>query len=221
MPVTYEGTLRFDGHSEPPSDDDYNFRLIPTVGQPGLGKNNNGSFELEFDSDETIDHFHTPWWDAFHKAVDKDFVVPRVGTDIGDGGKAARALVDGSFAIVTGLFGLDCEHSSSSELHPVWAMAIRLAAPPSQTDEVWPMFVRNWGDEGFCSQDQHYLDLLSNTYTFRLPWRPGATSVTVKPSTVFQTNNAQARAGCELQPRARRSGALYPAKARGAGNDQR
>ena len=55
------------------------------------------------------------------------------------------------------------------------------------------MFVRNWGDEGFCSQDQHYLDLLNNTYTFRLPWRPGATSVSVKSSTVFQTNNNQAR----------------------------
>jgi hypothetical protein len=33
------------------------------------------------------------------------------------------------------------------------------------------MFVRNSGNEGFCSQDNHYLDLQDGSYTFRLPWK--------------------------------------------------
>jgi hypothetical protein len=79
-----------------------------------------------------------------------------------DSGDAnARPLVDGSYAIVTGLMGLDCEHSCSTELHPVWAMAVRVKSDPA--DVVWAIFVRNWGNEGFCSQDQHYLDLIGGT----------------------------------------------------------
>jgi hypothetical protein len=82
--------------------------------------------------------------------------------------------------------GLDCEHSCATELHPVYAMAIHVNDSPS--DDVWAIFVRNWGNEGYCSQDQHYLDV--NAFTFRLPWRPGATSVVVKTAT-FQTNDAR------------------------------
>jgi hypothetical protein len=129
--------------------------------------------KLEFDSDETIDHFTSPWWARFHSAVD-------------DSDAAAAALVDGRLAIVTGLVGLDCEHSCHTELHPVWAMSIRV--DESSTDETWAMFVRNWGDEGYCSQNQHYVDFFGNVFKVRLPWRPGATSGAIV-STNFLTNS--------------------------------
>src|SRR5262249_44338549 len=39
------------------------------------------------------------------------------------------------------------------------------------------VFVRNWGNEGFCSQRLWTADF--TTYTFRIPWRTGMTSVSV------------------------------------------
>jgi hypothetical protein len=94
---------------------------------------------------------------------------------------------------VTGLVGFDTEHGGKAEVHPVWAMAIRVKDDPS--DEVWAIFVRNWGNEGYCSQDQHYLDLLSNTFTFKLPWRSDESSVSIvedQNATQFYTNDIQA-----------------------------
>src|SRR5262249_27557430 len=87
MPATYEGLLFWEDHSTPGTDDDYNFRLMP-AGQAGLVQANLNhpypGLELEFDSDETIDHFHTPWWTSFHKAVDA-------------GDQQAQAMVKGKF----------------------------------------------------------------------------------------------------------------------------
>ncbi len=177
MPATYEGPITWESHSNPIADDDYNFRLLTPNGA-GLTSSTPKTLGLglEFDSTETIDHFDTPWWNAFHKAVDKS-------------DKDAQALVNGSYAIVTGLLGLDCEHSCATELHPVYVMAIRVKDDPA--DETWAIFVRNWGNEGFCSQSQHYLDLFNNTYTLRLPWRSGASAVTVTESLFKTTANAR------------------------------
>jgi hypothetical protein len=62
----------------------------------------------------------------------------------------------------------------------------------SDADEEWAMFVRRWGNEGFCSDDDHILDdLPGDRFTFRLRWRPGATSVAVL-STDFKTRLGQA-----------------------------
>ena len=44
-------------------------------------------------------------------------------------------------------------------------MAIRVNSDPA--DETWAVFVRRFGDEGFYSDQQHYLDdLLNDTFTF-------------------------------------------------------
>src|SRR5262249_30697128 len=51
----------------------------------------------------------------------------------------------------------------------------------SPDNDTWAFFVRNWGDEGFCSARQKFVSFPNNQYTFRLPWRPGATSVRVIP----------------------------------------
>jgi hypothetical protein len=76
--------------------------------------------------------------------------------------------------------GIDMVHDGYSELHPVWAMAALVKNDPN--DDMWAMFVRNWGNEGYCGTDQHCIVLPKegdeHVYKFRLPWRPGAQSVT-------------------------------------------
>src|SRR5262249_12254875 len=84
----------------------------------------------------------------------------------------AAAMIDGHEAIAIGLLGLDCEHSCATELHPVYGLAINLRRDASE--DVWGFFLRNWGDEGFCSHDQHYLDVPS--LAFLIP-HPGAQPV--------------------------------------------
>jgi len=187
---TYEGTVFWNDKSSWIADGDYNFRVVrpDEAGTTTANKLKSSrgtdlhSIKVEFSSNETIDNFQTPWWDRFHKAVDDgDPVAMVVGAD----GEA------GTFGIVTGLVGLDCPHTCASELHPVWAMAIQVGHDPG--DETWAVFVRRHGNEGFCSDQQHILDdLLNDTFTFRLPWRPGATDVAVHPSTTFESQLGQA-----------------------------
>jgi hypothetical protein len=181
---TYVGTIFWNDKSARIADDDYNFRLVPPEGA-GLNASNGKvsatqekSMKLEFDARETINHFKTKWWDSFHKAVDQGF-------------SEANSMVFQKLAIVTGLIGTDCAHSCATELHPVWAMAIRVQDDPA--DETWAIFVRRWGNEGFCGDKQHYLtDLQGDEFVFRLPWRPGATGLGVLPTTVFQSRYGQA-----------------------------
>ena len=80
-------------------------------------------------------------------------------------------MIDGRFAIVVGLAGLDCEHGCGTELHPVYGLAIRVNDDPS--DDTWAIFVRNWGNEGYCSQEQHLLDTTRLAFMISAPWREG------------------------------------------------
>ena len=175
---TYVGRITWESHSTPGTDDDYNFDFYPAGGAGLTSRRDN--LEVEFDSDETIDHFNTPWWNTLHHAVDN-----------GDDAAVNNALFkepDGSmgrYAIVTGLIGLEMCHAGDTELHPAWAVAIRVK-DDDPSDEIWAIFVRRWGNEGYCSGAQHYVtDLPNNTYTFRLPWRPGASSATMGSRTTF------------------------------------
>lgn len=183
--ATFEGTAIWNSHSTPGTDDDYNVDLV-TNALAGLTDNNPEVLHNEFDSDETIDHFTTSWWQGFHDAVDASDA-------------AAHAVIDGKYAVMTGLFGLDCAHSCGSELHPVWLFALRVSDTPN--DETWAIFVRNWGNEGFCGDQEHYLDL--QTLRIRLPWRAGASAVTVSKAE-FLTNSSQVT-GPSLEPVINRS----------------
>lgn len=174
--TTYEGELSFGDHG---FDDDYTLSL-QTDGSPAvLGSRTD--LHVEFDSDETIDHFETPWWRLFHCAVDygdytadqRKQVPARCLPAVGRSGKG---LLHHKQAILSGLFGVDCEHGGcKSELHPVFALAAHVVNDPA--DDVWAMFVRNAGNEGFCSS-QIWQDGFT-TYTFRLPWRDGMTAAEV------------------------------------------
>ena len=155
--VTFEGKAQWGDTS---TDDDYTFDFrrdgdpLSVNGRPGL--------HTEFDSEETIDNFNTFWWKLMKLAVDDS---------------APAAIYFDGQTILTGLYGLDCEHDCKGELHPLYAMATRLDNFSNSTNELWLMFVRNVGDEGFCSR--FLWDAGFTSYTFRLPWRDGMKSVEV------------------------------------------
>jgi hypothetical protein len=196
--ATYQGTIFWDNHDcpFPCGDDDYNMRLVPENGA-GLTANTD-HIQVEFDSDETIDHFNSPFWSTFHRAVDDDGCsgsggIPVLGRVPGCPGRSsgtrARQMINGgngALAIVTGLVGLDCGEGCFSELHPAWALVMNVQ--PSTDDDLWVFFVRNWGDEGFCGTDQHLIDFPNNRYTLRIPWKGGATSVMVNSQTLHPSN---------------------------------
>jgi hypothetical protein len=177
FPVTMEGTAGAVSHSGAPypfGDDDYTFEFIVDAAAAPLSVNGKDGLHVEFDSDETIDNFTSIEWQALHEAVDN---VP----------ERAAQLFQGH-TIVTGMFGLDGEHDLKSELHPLYAMATRRSNFENDpSDDVWLMFVRNQGDEGYCSSGVWYSGF--QDYTFRLPWLAGMTSVEVnwaKTNSAFQ-----------------------------------
>jgi hypothetical protein len=90
--------------------------------------------------------------------------------------------------VVAGLVGTDCEHDCYSEIHPVWAIAVHVKNDPN--DDVWAIFVRNFGNEGFCSRYQHLVNFPGHRFTFNLPWRAGASSVATTSGTAFYANQS-------------------------------
>jgi len=147
-----------------------------------------GYLHSEFNSDQTINHFHTFYWDLLHESVDED---------AGKGGvlgswkfikipkpryTKTRAIFDGKEAIIMGLYGLDCAHECGAELHPVYAMAIHLNENDELNDDSWAIFVRNWGDEGYCSSGQEEINPGSPFhFSFRFK-KPGAAKVEIIPA---------------------------------------
>jgi hypothetical protein len=167
--VTYTGSLSFNEWSGSfPQDNDYNFTLVRDD-QAGTVTGNihtvhaSTALDLEFYSNETIDHFDTPFWTSFHQAV-----------DTGNGAQ----LINGLPAVVVGLIGIDNQHSEAAEIHPVLAMAVRIRQ--SANDEQWAIFVRLSGNEGGCSQDQHFFP--GDNISFFLP----TNFPNLGPNTVFR-----------------------------------
>jgi hypothetical protein len=90
--------------------------------------------------------------------------------------------INGDFAVVTGLIGLDTAHTPAAESHPVYAMAIqnnRQQALAGGTD-TWAIFARKFGNEGYCSQRDHPLP--AGPITIRIPWqsRPSRLAASVR-----------------------------------------
>jgi len=166
--VTYQSnTVNWWQKSTVGTDDDYNyFMLMPNH----EAETTTEGVEIEFDSDETIDNFSSPLWNRFHSLVDNH-------------NSQAQALVFHKTAVVTSLFGLDCGHAGcGSEQHPAYTMAVDIDNSNLSNDQ-WGVFARNWGDEGFCSDDEHTLP--GSDLKVVIPWLPGATAVAIGPDTQF------------------------------------
>lgn len=169
FPITVEGHAGRITHEW--KDDDYDFSfscdqsLVSNCDQQdSLYTNGRRFLHVEFDSDETIDHFTSDEWVSLKADIDSD-----------SNDQAGMLFV--GHTIMTGMFGLDGEHELKSELHPLYAMATLRDIESDPRDEAWLMFVRNRGDEGFCSSQIWNGGF--EDYTFRLPWRDGMTSVEV------------------------------------------
>ena len=180
--VTDTGFARWHDHSLP--DQDYTLVFAP-VHDGGLLKENNGVLEVEFNSTETIDRFKNEWWLHLRQMVEGDdriiYAVPRNMNEVHQPPRPLQVpqALPGNRAIITGLFGIDIEHGAHSEIHPVLAMAIETLGA-SDTEEGWAVFVRDRGNEGWCSRKLHQLtDLANGRYSLVLPWKPGASGVTV------------------------------------------
>lgn len=185
-------------------DGDYCFELKP-VDENWSSINNNGlttnrpTLHMEFHAGEMIKHFNTSWWKDFRKSVGIRQIQTSTERDF------ATRFLTGKRAMVIGLVNLDCVHNCYTELHPIYAVAINIETrkpnADGSVDEVWAIFARNWGNEGWCSRDQHYLNLEthSNKLLLTIPWGPdtpaGNSALAwdvVGDGTTFLTNNNQA-----------------------------
>jgi hypothetical protein len=173
-PGTYSGTLSWESKSGNDADDDYSINLL-TPNADGATEGRPEGYHTEFDSDETIDNFNIDWWTQLRLSAATPGDTP-----------SPEEILNGKFAIVTGLIDLDCAHPCGGELHPVWGLAIRTITSASDAPgEKWAIFVRNWGDEGWCSSDDHQLMLANNQYTVLLPWPSPEPNGTVATSVTF------------------------------------
>ena len=162
--VTYRGTLTWQGWSGDAGfwdDGDYNFGLsVPNNAGLVSGTPNEGAgLHLEFNESEV--EFQGPLWQALFQDVQ------------GSSGGDPVELVNGRSAVVTGLFGIDGVHNGGySESHPVYAMAVlmNIALGQGTLEETWDFFIRNYGNEGMCSENMHYWDGVSGAYYVEFPW---------------------------------------------------
>ena len=177
--ATYDGRVYWESKSGPATDDEYSMNLSTTTSAGGMSPGGLSparplGVHVEFGRGDTIDiltaDFGLPWWRGLQNAVNNG---------------SAHNYLDGDYTIVTGLMGLDFYHSPGPESHPAWAMAIQ-GSHESATDS-WAIFVRNSGQEGYCSGSEHNVLFPDNQYTFNLTWWPGATSGIVSTSS-FWTN---------------------------------
>jgi hypothetical protein len=199
--ATTMGTLRFGSWSQGiGSDDDYNLGL-KGVDNSLLDTDNLASTEnhseapglsLEFNSDESIAQFQSPWWATLYSNVENNATPP--DSPLG-------ALNKGMPAVAIGLIGVDGVHGHGHvESHPVFALAVETASHDDKDsrDETWAFFVRNSGNEGNCSELIHYWEGLGGKYYVQLPTPPNWTDVTAV--TVASSNAWLWSAGSATSP---------------------
>lgn len=156
MAVTYEGKVRWDGNNRWPIAEDSDYMLNVTRDEDSaLYTEPDQQVHIEFDSDETVDNWDdtNTWWDDFHHHY-------------ADNGDAAH-VIDGRPVIVTGLLNLDTLHRGKPELHPVYVLFIRTPNDVGKTS--WAFFVRNWGNQGYCGDDQQNLYTARQQLKVRVP----------------------------------------------------
>lgn len=148
------------------------------------GESSHKYIELEFDSREIRPRLENGgWWRQFgdlsSTAVGPDRPTESPGeatqrrTDATASIRALWNLTDQrpfARAVVTGLFGVDCEHGCKSELHPVYLMAVETNADPSEN--TWQLFARNWGNQGSCGTLDH--QFAAKTLSVVIPAPAGA-----------------------------------------------
>jgi hypothetical protein len=189
LPVTYTGRMALKDIGDLFSDGDTNLSLYPdgsTAPQlsartvPGLTPANvessparpeyEGALHLEYSTGE-IEPALGGRLDSWEEKLEAASYLP---------GRAQGT------AVAVGLLGLDNRHEAKTELHPVFAFAVREPGGASGKDS-WLVMFRNSGDEGGCSsQDlrRHQLATPGNRITLSLP-SPNGTAASVRFERAF------------------------------------
>jgi len=177
--ASQQGCVKWEEQS---TDGDYNFHLFPwNPKRSGLTKNNDNFIGLEFDFYESLVNAQLPFWRDFIAQVEAE----NESQDSTGPEQEIRKLLHPADpntnprAMVLGLFGVDCEHGCKSEVHPVLGFAVETNA--SADDDTWMLFVRNWGDQGFCSHLRHLVDFPGNQVSILLFDDPDSDGPTVIP----------------------------------------
>ena len=184
----YRARIVWETKSDEGLDDDYTMNLHSPGGELYDTQHADARVHVEFDSDETIDHFTkehdfgtaNKWWSDLRSIVDsrddaqRDLNVKCYMRSFVNPGNPPCPLPDGvepaghdPLAVIVGVPSIDCaDHpeANTSEIHPAYAVAIRIQEDPNQPEQ-WAFFYRNSGDNGGCG---------SKTYgrcgtTFQLP----------------------------------------------------
>jgi hypothetical protein len=180
--VSYsQGNLRWNSFAEWPEDRDYTLEFTPISGG-GLLRDNHGALHIEFSAAETIDHFPSPWWSNFRNLVRRRSRNP-----------SPANILNHQFAVVSGVFGVDTQHGFVAEVHPVFALAIDVSPNRNDASEHWVFFVRNWGNEGYCSDSIHGIRLRDNRFALRIPWRDSAVAakLSIDHSNLYRSGGAE------------------------------
>jgi hypothetical protein len=171
FPVEYEGKVTWGGHSNSWYDDDDYYLQVKRDDQALETLGHDDGLHIEFDSSETVDYWDNTntWWDGFHH----NFV------DQGSG-----SVINGREVIVIGMLGLDENHGVPPELNPVYVMFVHLISDYLPEDR-WAFFVKNWGNEGYCGDNQELFEPLArNTIKVRIR-HPGATAFNLLSQNVY------------------------------------
>jgi hypothetical protein len=182
MPITYQGQVGWEGHSNSVYDDDDYYGMI-TRPDRAIYTTARDYIHWEFNSEETVDNWDgtSTWWNLFHHNA----------VDVGD--NEAHSHMDNDSSIIIGLLNIDGQHDNPCELHPVYAMFLQQQVvnfdnifPVAATNNnlVYHFFVRNFGDEGYCSSGQEYL-----FYDYVRIKIPGAAKMTA--ATVYKPGDSK------------------------------
>jgi hypothetical protein len=193
--IVYRAPIAWEDHSPAYGfDDDYTMDLHSPGGELYDTQAADGRIHVEYDSDETIDHFTdddwgaaNKWWrdlryQVDHSAGDDDqqnqnvrcymraFIDPTLTCPQPDKVEPDGTAVPNRYdptAVVVGVPSIDCAdhpNGNTAEIHPALAVAVRIQQDPTKPEK-WAFFYRRRGDNGGCG---------TNVYgrcdtTFQLP----------------------------------------------------
>jgi len=190
MIATYQGPVWFESISGTHLgdnalwDDDYNFDLKPQreagltrSGDQGQPSQPAITIHMEMGPTESINHLGSTWWQRAQGYILSGGALSAKAIHSTDDLHAMFGGQHGLYGVVTGLFGLDAEHGGQSELHPIYAMAVRASdtVKGNKIQQHWAYFLRNYGNEGGCaSTGLHMWDSPGGDYFVQIPKVKGA-----------------------------------------------
>lgn len=192
--ATFQGPITWDAYSGPwPNDNDWSFSLVPRNGA-GLAGANDGpdpaaALHLEFDATEVP----LPLFPFWQNLLTPPIPAPDPNSAIGS--VFAGPDWTGLEGVAIGVVGLDGVHGANTELHPLYAIAVRLqqTQQPGVVQEKWAFFLRNFGDEGTCSEITWNWD--ATDFFIPLEWPAGATGDVTNTSDVVRWEDKPTQGG--------------------------